>query len=294
MLLTSIVFSACGDPTTTSAPATTAAAATKAASSQGSVTGSSASGPVPTAATDGSQPANQSQAQQRYIIRNATLWVNTNDIEQLLAVLRGVAVDEGGYVFQENSSQAQPDKPSAVIVLQVPSQSYESTITRIRQSALKVERQESSSSDVSEEYTDLRSQVVNLQRTEEGLQKLVDKAEKLEDILSLQKELTNIRGEIEKRQGRLNFLDKRTSFSTITINISLPPVAVTPKPTPAPTKTWEPDVAASDAWNASITLLGGLITALIRVVVFIWWLIPFLVIAFVWWRIYGSRAKKLP
>jgi hypothetical protein len=249
LLILSLNLAACGDSTATAAPAATTAAATTAAATTAAASTSLTTAATNSASASGSNTGfgnNQPVAQvapgaqattpaaiDRKIIRNATIWVQSSDVEQMLAQLRSLAVEQGGYVFSENTNQQNLDNPTAVIVLQVPSQAYEITVTRIRQAALKVTRQESSAQDVSEEYVDLQSQIVNLKRTEEGLQKLIDKTVNLQDILNLQKEMTQVRGEIEKRQGRLNFLDKRSAFSTITVNVALPPAPPTPTPTPA-------------------------------------------------------------
>ncbi len=254
-----LLLTACGD-----SPSTT----TQLSGNQPAVTTAAATGSANGKATAGT-PAPQ---EDRKIIRNATITLTTENLEKELALLRSLASESNGLVFQENTQER-----SAVIVIQVPGQSYEAVINRIRQSALKVTHQETSTQDVTEEYVDLRSQITNLQRTEEGLQKLVDKATRLDEILSLQKEMTAVRGEIEKRQGRLNFLDKRAAFSTITINITLPPLTEPAPAPPAEAQTWQPAKTTSDSWNASLKLLGSVGTVLLQQVVFFWWLLPFLI-----------------
>ncbi len=284
VIILTLTLGACGDPTATYAPATTSAAATTAgAPAAGNV---SASGP-PAAATvaPGSKdkPANapQTQAIERKVIRNANLSIEVTDMEQALTRLRSLAVAQGGIVFQENSYSPN-DRPTAVFVLQIPSENYEISITQIRQIASKVTRQESTAQDVTEEYVDVQSQIANLKITEAGLQKLIDKATKLEEILSLQKELTSVRGEIEKRQGRLNFLGNRSALSTITINLSLPPAAEKPTSNPGP-QTLPADKAVSESWEASIKILNTIFIACLQIAVFLWWAVPFLLVGLIWW-----------
>jgi hypothetical protein len=229
----------------------------------------------------------QAQPWDRKIIRNATVSITVNDVEQTLAQLRGLALEQNGLVFQENTTQ-QGLTPTGQLILQVPSQSFEGTITRIRQMAVKVTGQTTSAQDVTEEYVDLGSEIANLQRTEAGLQKLIDKAQKLEDVLALEKELGNVRGEIEKRQGRLNFLDKRTAMSNITVNVA-PVPAVEPAPK---AEGWQPAKVADEAWSASLNFLGKAANVLIRVVIFLWWLLPLLLIGLVWWRVRRLAVRR--
>jgi hypothetical protein len=70
---------------------------------------------------------------------------------------------------------------------------------------------------VTEEYTDLSSQLRNLQATEQQLLKLMEKATKVDEILSVQKELSNTRGQIEQIKGRMQYLEKTSTTSLIDV-----------------------------------------------------------------------------
>jgi hypothetical protein len=297
LLAVSFVFlfllSACGDMTAISAPAaTTAASATTAAAAAttaAATTAASASSGSSQTAGNAAPPT--AKPLERKIIRNATLTIQVEDMETALTRLRALATSVGGYLLQENTT-SQGAKPSGVMVIQVPAEQYEVSITRIRQLAFKVEREESSAQDVSDEFVDLQSQIANLKVTEEGLQKLIDKAAKLEDIIALQKELTGVRGEIETRQGRLNFLDNKTAFSTITVNLALKPVPEVAAPPVPVSEGWQPEKAIGQSWNASLKLLGGIITVVVQVLVFSWWYLPFLIAGLIiLWRVKRVKPK---
>lgn len=290
-----IMLSACGDMAPTSAPAATTAAGARAgaATAAAATTAAAASSTGSSSGqTAGSAAPPTAKPLERKIIRNATLTIQVEDMETALNQLRALATSVGGYLLQENTT-SQGAKPSGVMVIQVPAEQYEVSITRIRQLAFKVEREESSAQDVSDEFVDLQSQIANLKVTEEGLQKLIDKATKLEDIIALQKELANVRGEIETRQGRLNFLDNKTAFSTITVNLALKPApeVLPPAATPVPvSEGWQPEKAIGQSWNASLKLLGGIITVVVEVLVFSWWYLPFLIAGLIiLWRV--KRVK---
>lgn len=309
-LLLAGLLVACGEATPTAVPATTAAAttatartvaATTAAATTAAATTAAGTTAAATTAAGSSSSITKAEPIDRKIIRNASLYIYAGDIEQTLTRLRDLAVTEGGIVFSENTSQQKEDQASAVIVLQIPTQNYERVITAIHQAAIKVTREESTAQDVTDEYVDLQSQIANFQRTEQGLQKLMDKATKMEDVLNLQRELSNVRGEIEKRQGRLNFLDKRSSFSTITVNLTLPPPPPTATPTPLPEPTKIPAVvtepptfnqSVNDAWSSSLKILGTGGTVAAQIIVFLWWLLPLSLVAYIWWRIRRLSARK--
>ena len=112
-------------------------------------------------------------------------------------------------------------------------------LDELRSLGEKVTTDSISGQDVTEEYLDLKSRERNLRATEESLLRLYDGAENVEEALSIQRELTGVRGEIELVQGRIKYLDQRSTYSQITLNIQ--PVTSPPPPRP----TWEPgDVVA--------------------------------------------------
>ena len=221
----------------------------------------------------------------RMIIRTVTLSLIVKDVEAGLAAVRDIAGGVGGFVAQSNT-RYDGEYQVATITLQVPAAQFDSVVAAIRQQAVKVDSENGSTQDVTEEYTDLEAQVRNLQATEASLQRLMDRATRMEEIIALQRELTNVRGEIEKRQGRMKFLSRRSEMSTITISLRPEALAKPPQPQPA----WRPLETARKSWEASATMLSAIATGLIAVVVFLWWLIPLVLFTLYWWR--SKRARR--
>ncbi len=221
----------------------------------------------------------------RMIIRTANLTLVVGDVEQALAGARDITQAAGGFVGK-SSSRYEGDYQIADITLQVPAQSYDATIQRLRGLAIRVDNETSSSQDVTEEYTDLDSQLRNLQATEASLIKLLDRSTQIADIIAVQKELTNVRGQIERIQGRMKYLSRRSDMSTI--NLSLIPEAKSKK---KPDEGWNPLRSALNAWGASLTFLRTLVEIVLVAFVFLFWLIiPAAVVVFFLWR----RRKQRP
>jgi hypothetical protein len=141
-------------------------------------------------------------------------------------------------------------------------------IERMDGLVVKVVDENVSSSDVTEEYTDLQSQLRNLEATEGRMLALQAKADKMEDVLAIDHELRDVQGQIETIQGRINYLGKRSEMSTITITLWPESAPIANEPS------WQPLRAAENAWNDSMEMVAGLSMGLIRVGVFLWWLIP--------------------
>lgn len=232
--------------------------------------------------TDTTQSQTQSKPWDRKIIRTATLQLTVKDVATGVDKVRLLAAQHGGYVFQSDSHQ-QGEYAVSSITIQVPTQEFDRIMPELRKldgQVSKITSENVTSSDVTEEYTDLNSQLRNLQATEARLLALQQKAEKLEDILMLDQQLRQLQGDIERIQGRLNFLNDRSDMSSITVSLSPAnlPVSLTE---PQPAKAWDPGEIALRAWNASLEMLSAVGTVAITVGVFLWWAIPVLLVAFV-------------
>ncbi|HYI15344.1 MAG TPA: DUF4349 domain-containing protein, partial [Thermomicrobiales bacterium] len=175
--------------------------------------------PAGDSAGDARQPA---QGWQQRIIRTANVTLAVVDGEggvgSALESVRVMATTKGGFVFSSNSYVEQ-DRQFAQITIQVPVEQFDSTMNDLRNAPFvdEVVREESSSQDVSEEFVDNESRLNALRETERRFLALLSEAETVEDILRLEHELTELRAQIETIQGRQNYLEQVTAFSTISV-----------------------------------------------------------------------------
>jgi hypothetical protein len=238
----------------------------------------------------GGQPGEQAQPWDRMIIRTGTLQLKVKDVSNALNEVRSLAGGHGGYISQSDSRQ-EGDYTVATITLQVPAREFDNVVSKLRQVGVKTLSENVSSSDVTEEYTDLQSQLRNLQATETRMLALQAKAVELEDILTLDRELRQIQGEIERIQGRVNFLSKRSEMSTLTV--SLYPEIAPVEPMTVTEEGWDPARTAAEAWNASLDMLSDVANVLIRVAVFMWWAVPLLLLA-TWLALRPRKRQATP
>ncbi|MEO6457819.1 MAG: DUF4349 domain-containing protein [Chloroflexia bacterium] len=212
----------------------------------------------------------------RMIIRTATLQLKVKDVPESLDRVRALAGTHGGYIAS-SESHIEGEYTVATLTLQVPAAQFDDAMTELRKVGLKAIGENVSSSDVTEEYTDLQSQLKNLRATEGRIQALMGRAERIEDILTLDRELRQIQSEIERIVGRTNYLSKRAEMSSITVTL-YPEVAVV-EPVKLTEEGWNPGRIASEAWNASLEMLSNIATVAITVAVFMWWAVPLLLLA---------------
>ncbi len=228
------------------------------------------------------------QGWDRMIIRTATVDLTVKDVNTAIERVKAITAQQGGYVFSSESHE-QGIYTYATVTIYVPAREFDQIMPILRGLDGQVEKVTSeniTSSDVTEEYTDLQSQLRNLKATEARMLDLQTRATELEDVLAVDRELRTVQGEIEQIQGRINYLDKRTEMSTVTLQLS--PVAAPPL---KPESNWQPFEAASMAWDSSLEMLGNTVTALIIVGVFLWWLVPFALVGA--WVVIRARKKPV-
>ena len=259
--------------------------------SAGSTSSSSASAALPSSATAASAavssggssvPGSSSQALQnadwdRKIIRNAQLDLQVNNVETMLATIRGITDGAEGMIFASSTS-FDGDNQLATITLDVPASQFDQVINSLRSATgvTKVQRESVTSQDVTDEYVDLQSRLKSLNASHDRLLDLIKQATNINDIVTLDDHLSNIESQIDQTTGRMNFIDKKTSFSRIVVTLS--PVAID---THENGGGFDLAQAVQDAWASSLNFTGDVLTAVVTVVVFLWWLLPLAAIAYV-------------
>jgi hypothetical protein len=221
----------------------------------------------------------------RKIVKTAELGVRAEHVRDAAASAQRIAADFGGSVLSSRIEGG--DGPvSADMVLLVPSPEFEAALDELRGLGKEVTMDTIRGEDVTEEFVDLESRERNLLAAEASLLELYERAESVNAALAIERELTTIRGEIELVQGRIQYLEDRTTSSRISLSIE--PVA---RPAPQP-PAWSPARVVAQAWDASLAVLQALATVVLSAVVFGWWLAPVLVAGFVWWRRRGLRGVR--
>ena len=186
----------------------------------------------------------------------------------------------------------------ATITIGVPVDQFESALNRLRALAVKVEDENASGEDVTNQYVDLQSQITNLEATRDRIKAFLDSAKTVDEALRINTELTNVEAQIEQIKGQMNYLKDRSAYSTITINLEpvLPELVATPTSTPMPTATpiaWKPGETFKDAKKAVTYAYQGIIDFLIWIfVVFVPIFAPPLLIVWGLWKFFTRKPKN--
>lgn len=154
----------------------------------------------------------------RMIVRTGNLTLIVNDVAQSMERIAQIAVSFDGYVVSSNQFK-EGERLVGQIAIRVVSEKFDEAVRMMRALALEVVAETSTSKDVTEEFTDLKARLANLEAAEQQLVRIMEKAEKVEDILAIQRELTNVRGQIEQTKGRMQFLERTSETSLIQVRL---------------------------------------------------------------------------
>ncbi len=208
------------------------------------------------------------------IIKSAEMRLLVEDSDQAIDRLTQIVGDTGGYIISSRVwNQAHLDGKNykyATITIGVPVEAFERALNRLRGISLEVLDETASGEDVTDQYVDLQSQLVNLEATRDRIKSFLEDAENVDEALRINQQLSEIERQIEEIKGRINYLQDRSSYSTITITIEpqLPEIQPTPTPTPLPDD-WDPGATVGSAWDTLTKAYQGIIDLLI------WFLLVF-------------------
>ena len=173
-----------------------------------------------------SSEADSTQAQlvtqRRIIIREVDMALVVDEIQGAIDDIAELAENAGGWVVDSGRWSLH----SGSISIRVPADVLDDTVAELRLLANKVDAENTSSRDVTDEYVDLGARLTNQQATQKALLSLLEQATTVEAALEVQRDLTRVQEEVERLSGRIKFLEESAAFSIIRVNLSLAPMDV--------------------------------------------------------------------
>lgn len=169
------------------------------------------------------QPAQQAdKIVERKIIYISKLQLRVVDLDAAAQRVQQLVEQQKGYVASSDISGVSDydNNRSASWVVRVPVANYQAFLDEAK-SLGTVAQETSTAEDVTEQYLDVEAQIKNKRVEEERFIELLKNATaKLEDILAVEKELSRVRGEIEQAEGKKRYLENRTDFTTVTLQLT--------------------------------------------------------------------------
>ena len=243
----------------------------------------------------------------RKIIKNADVRLLVQDSSVAVSRATQAVSDLGGYIISSRvwyQDYYGNNLMYATITLGVPVDEFEHALNRLRDMSIRVLDENATGEDVTDQYVDLQTQLTNLEATRARIQDFLQDAKTVDEALRINQELANIEAQIEQIKGRMNFLNDRSAFSTITVNFEpdLPVLTPTPTATLAPTSTprptatlapWKPGDTFGDAQRTVTIVYRGIGDFLIWLIVVV---LPILLppVAALWilWKLLNRKPNR--
>lgn len=222
------------------------------------------------------------------IVYSGNISLYTDDYTSTFEKIQAYTVKIGGFV--QNSSSSFIDKVennvvnSGNITIRVPAANFEEAMKEIQKYGSTI-NSSINSTNISQQYQDIKGQLDNLKIQEGRLLEYLKKAEKLQDMLSIETELNRVRTEIDSRMTMIKNWDKEVAYSTINISVS------EKKLTTSTVKSPFSDMLekTKEGFIASVNLLLNILAVFI---VWIFRLIPFAVVLGAAYFIFSKFRKK--
>jgi hypothetical protein len=192
---------------------------------------------------------------QRMIIHNATLELKADDPDSVIADAIEIAEHLSGHAAASETSSEDGAVQMATATLRVPSTVFEQTLSELRDHG-DLLHETVSGDDVTEQYVDLEARLHAQETLEKRLLLLVGQSSSVEETLKVEQELARVRGNVESLEAQTRSLAERSAMATIELRV------YSPTAQGAPGFTSEMAEAASDAREACIRVMGGLVRIL--------------------------------
>lgn len=159
---------------------------------------------------DASEPVNK-------LIKEGRVNFRTDDINVTRATINA-AVDEFDAYISADREQQRSDRLTATVVIRVPAEHFDRFLASATHGVGGFESKEINVRDVTEEFVDAGARLKTKKELEVRLVNLLDRANSVSEIVEVEGQLGALRSDIESIEGRLQYLNDRVRFSTLTLS----------------------------------------------------------------------------
>jgi hypothetical protein len=255
------------------------------------------------AETSGIGGSGNATTQERLVIMNADLTIVVKDPQTKMDAISQMVTSMGGFVVSMNLYQTYMQTgeiaPQGSISIRVPADKLDTAMSQIKADTVEVQNETRTGEDVTAQYTDLKSQLTNLELAEKELQAIMVEAKnnpnssttsKTQDVLAVYNQIVSVRGQIEQIKGQMQYYEQSSSYSLINVTLiaekTIKPVEI---------GGWQPKGVALEAIQRLVNFLEGFVNFLIRFFLFYLWVLVFVfgpIVLVIWGIVAAVRKNK--
>ncbi len=203
--------------------------------------------------------ATEPVAQNRQLVRTATMSLSAPNPGEALAKAKDVVLAQGGLVGEENVNSSQ-----ATATLRVPGDRLDAAMKAIGELPdVKTGERTVRTEDVTDQVVDVEARLANQRASVERVRGLLDRATTTSEITQIESELTKRQSELESLQRRYDSLRGQVAMSTLTLTV---------RQQGAPVGQKEEEnflTALGGGWNAMVSAVQWLLIVIGRVLPFV-------------------------
>lgn len=208
--------------------------------------------------------------QEQRVIKAGALELRVTDAAKSSDQVKSIVTTKGGYVESSTIADDGTGPREAELLVRVPVASFEQTISDLKGLAVVVLNEEVAGQDITEEFVDLESDLRNAKAEEASYLEIMKRSGKIEEVLAVAERLADVRGRIQRLEGRRRFLENKTDLATIQVTLT------EETRVELPTRTWKPLETLRQAGLELVQTLQGFVDFLIRFLVGLVAVLPFL------------------
>jgi hypothetical protein len=173
--------------------------------------------PPPLVAKD--EEALNDQQVEKKIIKEGDINFQTTDINNTRKAIYDQIKRLNGYVSNESEADnGESDHKTYTISTHIPTKNFDLFVNNVSEHAVKIDSKNISTTDVTTQFIDINTRLVNKKKLEERYLDLLKQGNKIADLLAIENKLSEIRTDIESTQGQLNYLNKQVAYSSLSIS----------------------------------------------------------------------------
>lgn len=180
--------------------------------------------PAEDSVTSGGAVVGDAAQMSEKIIRNVSIDAQTKEYDKAIDQIRAEIVLIGGFEESFRSTgksyyQNGVYSRSAYMVLRLPAAQLDAFLGKVG-SMVNVLSQSSNAQNVTSEYYDIQTRIGVLESERDAYEEMLKQSMDVEYLLKIKDRLYNVIEEIESYKTRLNLLDSKVAYSTVTISLS--------------------------------------------------------------------------
>lgn len=153
---------------------------------------------------------------ERKLIKEGRVVFETDDLNSSRETIFKAIEKHDAYISSDREHNSHGQK-SNTLTIRVPIKKFDDFLRDAALGVKKFEQKEINVKDVTEEFLDIDIRLKTKKKLEQRYLDLLKQARNVSEILEIERELEQLRTAIELIEGRLNYLENNSSFSTLSI-----------------------------------------------------------------------------